>query len=120
MTQFSDKMIDWKKTARLLAAYKYPLLLLLVGILLMLLPTHTDKNEAVYTAENALEELLADSAGVGRIRVIVSENGAVVVCEGADNAAVRLDILRAIGSYTSFGSDKITVLKMSNLKGRST
>ena len=46
--------------------------------------------------------------------MIVSENGVVVVCRGAEDAKVRLDIIRAIGSYTGFGSDKITVLKMAD------
>lgn len=38
--------------------------------------------------------------------------GAVVVCEGADRASVKLDIIRAVSSLTGLGSDKITVIKM--------
>lgn len=38
--------------------------------------------------------------------------GAVVVCEGADAAAVRLAVTEAVSSFTGLGADKITVLKM--------
>ena len=111
-------MGDWKMLAKKLAVYKYPLLLLFIGVFLLLLPSNAQKSDGAVTVGETLEELLTESTGVGRIRVIVSETGAVVVCDGADNAAVRLDILRAIGSYTGFGSDRITVLKMADLKGR--
>ncbi|NLT15711.1 MAG: stage III sporulation protein AG [Clostridiales bacterium] len=38
--------------------------------------------------------------------------GALVVCEGADNAAVRLQLVRAVSGLTGLGSDKIIVTKM--------
>lgn len=38
--------------------------------------------------------------------------GALVVCEGADNAAVRLQIVRAVSGLTGLGTDKIIVTKM--------
>lgn len=38
--------------------------------------------------------------------------GAVVLCQGADRAAVRLAIVEAVASATGLTSDKITVLKM--------
>lgn len=38
--------------------------------------------------------------------------GAVIVCQGADRASVRLDIIRAVSSLTGLGSDKIIVIKM--------
>jgi hypothetical protein len=45
---------------------------------------------------------------------LLSDNGVVVVCDGAENAKVRLDIIRAISSYTGFTSGKITILKMAD------
>ena len=111
-------MSDWKALIKKLEVYKYPLIILLLGAVLLLIPTRTEETGSIETTEDALENILADSAGIGRIRVLVSENGAIVVCDGAGNASVRLDILRAIGSYTGLGSDKITILKMSNQKGR--
>lgn len=38
--------------------------------------------------------------------------GAVVVCQGADSAGVRLDVVDAVKSVTGLSSDCITVLKM--------
>ena len=38
--------------------------------------------------------------------------GALIVCEGADRAAVKLDIIRAVSGLTGLGSDKISVIKM--------
>lgn len=38
--------------------------------------------------------------------------GAVVCCQGADNAVVRLAIVEAVSTATGLGSDKISVLKM--------
>ncbi len=38
--------------------------------------------------------------------------GAVILCQGADNAAVQLSIVKAVMSATGLTSDHITVLKM--------
>ncbi|MFR3788105.1 hypothetical protein [Agathobaculum desmolans] len=38
--------------------------------------------------------------------------GAVILCEGADDAQVRLAVTRAVGTVCGLGADKITVLKM--------
>lgn len=38
--------------------------------------------------------------------------GAVVLCQGADSAAVRLAVVDAVGTATGLTSDKISVLKM--------
>lgn len=38
--------------------------------------------------------------------------GALVLCQGADSAAVRLDIINAVSDLTGLGSDKISVIKM--------
>ena len=43
-----------------------------------------------------------------------SDSGVVVVCEGAANPKVRLDIIRAVESYTGYSSDKITILRMTD------
>ena len=85
-----------------------------LALLLMLLPFSTAKSEAEDKPDRSLEEILACSRGVGEARVLVSESGVVVVCRGADDAAVRLDMIRAIHSYTGFGSDKITILKLAD------
>ena len=38
--------------------------------------------------------------------------GALVVCQGADDPAVKLDILNAVSALTGLGTDRITVVKM--------
>lgn len=38
--------------------------------------------------------------------------GAVVVCDGADSAAVQLRVIQAVSALTGLGSDKISVIKM--------
>lgn len=38
--------------------------------------------------------------------------GALVLCQGADSAAVRLNVVHAVSALTGLGSDKISVIKM--------
>ena len=97
-----------------LQKFKYPLLVLIIGIMLMLLPTGSKTSTDTQDKDAAFQQILSSTEGVGEVKVIVSESGVVVVCQGADNAKVRLDIIRAIGSYTGFSSDKITVLKFAD------
>ena len=92
--------------------WKYPLLILLIGLLLMLITTSKEREEPAADAQEALAAVLAGTQGVGEARVLISDHGVVVACTGASNASVRLDIIRAVGSYTGFGSDKITILKL--------
>jgi len=107
-------MVDLKNLLQRLERFKVPLLILLAGVALMLLPTSGEKGSTPEDPAGALAELLSCTRGVGQARVLISENGVVVVCAGASNAGVRLDIIHAVSSYTGFGSDKITILKLSN------
>ena len=56
----------------------------------------------------------ADRAESGLVRTSQppSYRGAVVVCRGADSAAVRLAVVEAVANATGLGTDRITVLKM--------
>lgn len=38
--------------------------------------------------------------------------GAIVLCQGADSAAIRLSITQAVANATGLGADQISVLKM--------
>ena len=100
-----------------LEGIKIPLLILAVGLLILLIPGKTQA-ESAPTPETELAQLLSDAAGVGEARVLISEHGVLIVCEGADSAAVKLDILRAVGSYTGFGSERITILRLEHEYGR--
>lgn len=93
--------------------FKYPLVVLIIGVVLMLLPSGSTVSGSV-SEEEPMALLLSSTQGVGESRVLISENGVVVVCQGAENASVRLDIIRAVSSYTGFTSDKITILKMAD------
>ena len=95
--------------------FKYPILLLFIAIMILLLPASTEDKSGLTETDSLLSLILSCTEGVGDARVIVSENGVVVVCTGANDAKVRLEILRAVGSYTGFASDRITVLKMAQL-----
>ena len=161
-----------KQILRKMEAMKYPLLVMLIGVILLLLPGREQKppnvdltaaspeTESFLDLETRLEALLCEIEGAGRVQVLLtmqtgaetvyqedlerrtqeeeievrsetvltSDNGkdvpiavktiypvykgAVVACQGADSAAVRLNIVRAVASLTGLGSDKITVVKM--------
>ena len=92
---------------------KYPLGVLVIGGVLMLLPSGGSSADGA-SEEEPMAQLLSSTQGVGESRVLISENGVVVVCQGAEKAGVRLDIIRAVSSYTGFTSDKITILKMAD------
>ena len=97
--------------------YRYPALVLLLGLLILLIPGHKDSADSTPLPKDALAQILAHAQGVGDVEVLISETGVVVVCEGADRAQTKLDILSAVASYTGFGSDKVTILKLEG-KGR--
>ena len=102
-----------KNIAEKLDQFKYPLVVLVIGVVLMLLPSGSS-SAAGASEEKPMAQLLSSTQGVGESRVLISESGVVVVCQGAENARVRLDIIRAVSSYTGFTSDKITILKMAD------
>lgn len=159
------------KITEIIMKYKYAVIILLVGLMLLWLPgknTNTSKTQpnAVEPTQkickqDALAEILQNIHGAGRVKVLLStalgeeiiyqtdsdistatdntatridtvivtdaqrnENGlirqinppvylgAVVVCDGADNATVRLAITQAVSKITGLGADAICVLKM--------
>ena len=93
--------------------YKYPVAILIIGLLLMIIPVDGKKSNDVSLSEaQILCDALRETEGVGKVRVILSDKGAVIICDGANDAKVRLDIIRAVGSYTGLTTDKISVLRM--------
>ena len=67
----------------------------------------TNKRETVIVSDSSREE-------TGLVRRIISPvyQGAIVVCQGADHAAVRLAIVEAVSKVTGLSSNQISVLKM--------
>ncbi|MFI3312592.1 MAG: hypothetical protein R3Y62_01765 [Eubacteriales bacterium] len=74
---------EWKKIWSKLGKFRYPLLILLVGIVLMLLPTKEEETEVVAEptpsialdtlaqTEAQLEALLSNADGVGTVQVML-------------------------------------------------
>lgn len=160
------KEVGHKLGERLLK-YRYAALILLIGIVLMLVPSadFTQRQDTEPTVsdgtspseEDRLSSLLSKIQGAGRVEVILSHAsgaqtsyhmdtqvepesersttvivtdgertesalvsrvdppaylGAIVLCQGADSASVRLAIVDAVSKYTGLGADQIAVLKM--------
>ena len=78
----------------------------------MLFPGSSTESKGVENETTTLSQILNSTSGVGECKVLVSDKGVVVVCEGANNAKVRLEIIHAVSSYTGYSSDKITILKL--------
>ena len=98
-------MAGLKKALAGLGGMKYALLVAVFGLALLLWPSGRGETAEVEAEETRLETLLAQIEGV-------SEQGAAVVCAGADSADVRLAICQALHCYTGLGSDRIQVFRM--------
>lgn len=62
---------------------------------------------------------VVSNGGYGETPVTVKSvlpvfRGAVVLCDGADDAAVRLAVTQAVSTVCGIGADKVTVLKMAS------
>ena len=156
-----DKL--WKK-------YKFALLIVLAGVVLMVLPTgkKTERQTAIPNStdvfsleetERKIESILGQIDGVGKLKVMLTltagsqlqlasdvdttgtaegrsrqetvtlnrgsgyqevivtrqfypvYRGAVIVCQGAGNASVRLAVTEAVSALTGLSADKITIVK---------
>ena len=157
-----------------LGKVKYPLLIVLLGLLLMLLPgkttvqnteepavTEPAEVESISVEEEKLANLLSKIQGAGAVEVMLSlrtgehtiyqtdtqrqtgseeetlrqetvlyaagsgqqsaliqqvqapvYQGAIILCQGADNPEVKLALVEAVSSITGLGADRITVVKM--------
>ena len=152
--------------------YKFVILIILVGIVLMMLPTGnkvktadktvstTQENFSLEDMEEKMTDVLSHIQGVGKVRVMLTlksgsqlhlaedvsqyakENdtkydsetvtinrgsgnqevvvtntiyptyqGAVIVCQGADLASVRLAVTEAVAALTGLSTDKISIVK---------
>ena len=160
-----------KSTAMILQKYKYVVLVLAVGLILMLLPSSGGHQETVIqtdvdlitevTIQEQLEEILSCIQGAGKVKVMLTETmgeetvyqcdqdqsisdttstvrsetgtvtdaqrnesglicqvnppkylGAIILCQGADDPALKLAIAHAVSKITGLGTDKIAILKM--------
>lgn len=166
--------MDWKaigiKLADFVRKYRYVLIIVLIGLVLMLLPgRQTQEQTPSQPAQEQQEQrdlaqeltqILSQIQGAGKVQVMLTvasgettlyqydedvangdsgsnrqdtvivtdENraqaglirqinpptyqGAIIVCEGADSASVRLGIIEAVSKVTGLGTGRISVLKM--------
>ncbi len=160
------------KITQIYRKYRYVLIVLLAGIILLLLPERDQKQEYTATVretisqesmslQESLSNILSKIQGAGKVEVLLSQaagerivyqtdedsvtgdsgqdirletviisganreesgliqqtyspvyQGAIVLCQGADSASVRLSIVEAVANATGLSTDKITVLKM--------
>ena len=71
-----------------------------------------EEQETSVTVETVLSDTGNASAPIPVQTTAPVYRGAVIVAEGADRAAVRLNLTEAVMSLTGLGADKITVIKM--------
>ena len=158
------------KLSALFKKYRWPLLVIALGILLMALPVggrEETLQPQIQTTQPALDpqqdlaQILGQIRGVGKVQVLLTVKcgetvkyqtdddivtsdtgstvrketviitdsnrnqqalvvqtlppeymGAVIVCQGADDAAVCLAVVEAVSKATGLGADRISVLKM--------
>lgn len=100
--------------AEKLSGYKYVLIVAAVGLALLLWPSGKSAGGAQTepTEEARLASVLTGIEGVGEAEVLLSDEGAVIVCEGALDASVRLGVTRAVRCYTGLGADRVEIFKM--------
>lgn len=174
----------WETLRRLpqrLGKFKYPVLILLLGVLLLLLPRPSgreaepeatapavEERSTLAVEETRLANLLSRIQGAGAVEVMLSlksgeqihyqtdtqlqtggsteeslrqedntvlygtgsgtqsalvqqvtaptYQGAIVVCQGADDPGVKLALVQAVASVTGLGTDQITVVKMRRIE----
>ena len=168
--------MDWVKILDPIMAwikkYRYPVMIVLDGLIIMCLPVKQLYNVSEVPDEQAvpvqrpdvqtsLEEMLSQIQGAGKVKVLLTVargeetlyqtdedhntgadtssirvetvivgsdtrqeyglirqvigpiyQGALVICQGADQAGVRLAVVDAVSSVTGLGADHISVLKM--------
>ncbi|MCL1821037.1 MAG: hypothetical protein FWG36_10350 [Oscillospiraceae bacterium] len=115
------------KAMKTLGAYKYVLLVIAVGLILLLWPNappsaQSGGNPPVEMSgtggslEQTLENMLRAIEGVGRAELLLTDKGALVVCDGALDAVTRGKVLEAVSSVTNLSYDRISVIKMKNQK----
>ncbi len=150
-----------KKITDFVGKNRYAVIVLAIGLILMLLPFGTGKEEIEKSepvqeqvrVDQLLEQVLSTIDGVGKVKVMLTVEtgesiiyqtdtgatsvntviiadkdraevglikqidppkyrGAIIVCQGAESAAIRLSIVEAVSKVTGLGADRISVLKM--------
>ena len=118
VTQFDDPTEDLSKIlCQIRGAGKVQLLLTKGAGERTVYQTDHERNNAEHDQSVRVETVIVtdkDRAQQGLIQQILAPEyrGAIVVCQGADDASVRLAIIEAVADATGLGTDRISVLKM--------
>ncbi len=75
------------------------------------------RNSGEGTGNQEVQTVLASASGGGEAPLIRQKirgeyQGALIVCQGADSASVRLELVNAVADLTGLSTDRITVIKM--------
>ena len=103
---------------------KYALPILMIGILLLIVCTSLDGEKVTETDDDEarISEMCSMTEGVGECRVMLTYDSegrvtaVAVLCEGADRAEVRRRITDMLTSLYGIGTNRISVLKISDKK----
>ena len=92
--------------------------ILLIGASLILIGSFGRSEEKTLNNEDRIAEMCSLAEGVGRCEVMLSYSGgevvsALVLCEGADSAAVRARVVSMVSSLYGIGTHRIEVVKIS-------
>ena len=79
--------------------------------------TNDDLSSAEHTQTSRTDTVILTDSSRNQIGLVAQIDpptylGAVVLCQGAENSAVKLAITQAVSNATGLGYHKITVLKM--------
>ncbi len=96
-----------------LAGFRYVFLVAAAGLLLILWPSGGSAagEGGDGTEEARIGSILTSMEGVGEARVLLSENGVVIVCPGAEDPSVCLRVTQAVKCYTGLGADDVRIFK---------
>ena len=112
------------QAAQLLRKYRIPLLVFLLGVALGQVVVDGDDvqtDSRTVTASGSTtqetETVFRQPGGSEKEPAVQSVvypqyQGALVICDGAERASVRLAVTQAVSSLTGLGSNKIAVVKM--------
>ena len=121
------KIHDLSGIWKIIGKNKYVLLVAALALVLLLLPSGGSESLVTTAGQGSalessgipmdtesarLSAFLSRMEGVGEAEVLLSAEGAVVLCTGAENTAVCLKVTNAVSAYTGLGSDKISVIKI--------
>ena len=93
-------MVELKEIWKRLERFKYPLLILVLGIILMLLPGEKKTAGEIPAEDERLEQILTSTRGVGEARVLLSDSGVVIalisIIERTTNSTTAMTVIITI------------------------